>query len=504
MVYILVGSLIVGGLATYSIATLRALPTARSRTTRVEAVKSAMRMAMTLQRDFGPSGCYTNIASYTVNDLPVTVSCGSTVFYATGADRYGVISTANTDNVAGLQGKTGGSAFKKQIYGKTYLNAGLLSGTTADVSLNSTAYTSRYQSANSPLNRYRTNAVAAVTNCDDATIAASDAFSPTPTTHTLECASDPWWSLAGDDNGSGRVYPLLPQIPTYERTGPLATIGGCNVFYPGRYMTGGTLTLSGTNYFASGVYYFERPLVVAAGATVVFGEGKAAGCVFDTDAAFAASAPKAHEITGKGATLLLGKAATFTAGAGSKITFNRRVSSASSRGSEGQAIRTVSFGVDTAAVQIPADNVKLSDGTLQLASAHSVKIGTSNKMASYTATTLSPTNTAVQLDLGAGSKVSIDGYVFTPHAKVVVNNATASASYTLLLLGGLAAANVQLNVGVAPSVATNWYVGTKSEVIQRRFDLTATALVGGHNVVSRSSFELNEKNYAINYWTVDA
>ena len=110
----------------------------------------------------------------------------------------------------------------------------------------------------------------------------------------------------------------------------------------------------------------------------------------------------------------------------------------------------------------------------------------------------------MQLDLGAGSKVSIDGYVFTPHAKVVVNNATASASYTLLLLGGLAAANVQLNVGVAPSVATNWYVGTKSEVIQRRFDLTATALVGGHNVVSRSSFELNEKNYAINYWTVDA
>ena len=69
-------------------------------------------------------------------------------------------------------------------------------------------------------------------------------------------------------------------------------------------------TLTGTNYFASGIYYFERPISIAAGATVVFGEGKYRGCVFDTDAALRPDgAPKGHEITGKGATILLGKGA---------------------------------------------------------------------------------------------------------------------------------------------------------------------------------------------------
>jgi hypothetical protein len=347
------------------------------------------------------------------------------------------------------------------------------------------------------------NSSSAPEGCDHPSIGNSDQFAATPG-HTLSCTNEPWWNLAGDVNAGVRQYPVLPQIPTYTRDTNRATINGCKIWYPGRYVGTGTISLTGVNYFASGLYYFEQPLSVAAGATVVMGEGKYRGCVFDTDAAFATTAPKSHEITGKGATLMLGKGATVSVAGGAKLTINRRVSSASSRGSEGQAIRTVSFGVTTPAVEIPADQVRLADGSLQAVAAHAVRVGTSSLMATYSASTLTPAATAVQIDLAANSDVLIDGYVFTPHAKVVVNGAAGVTNYGLRMYGGLAASNVVLNVASAPSLATKWFFGMKTEVIQRKFDFVATALVAGVTVESRSSFELHQdKSYAINYWTVD-
>jgi len=505
IVMLLVGSLIVGALASYAVATLRSMPTARSRTTRVEAVKSAVRMAMTLQRDAGPNACYTALTSYTIDGLPVTVTCSSLDSYSTGADRYGVITTANTSNVASLTGRAGGSAFVKRLDGKVLLNAGLLSGTTDVNPYNTSIEMSRYQDGSTPQARYQVNSVSAATGCDTPAIGASDAYPKTPGTHSLTCTDGAWWTMAGDVTASSRQYPLLPQIPTSARDSSLATIASCKIFYPGRYLTGGTLTLTGTNYFASGLYYFERPISIAAGATVVIGEGRFPGCVFDNDAAFAPTAPKTHEITGKGATLLLGAGANITVAGGAKLTINRRVSSPTSRGTEGQSIHAVSFGVNSAAVVIPADQVKLADGSLQLASVHQVPIGTTGQKAKYTASTLTPASTALQIDLAAGSDIVIDGYIVTPQSKVVVNGNAGVTAYGLRCYGGLIASNVAVNVANAPSDATKWYFGMKAEVIQRRFALTASALVNGHTVTSKSAFELNQdKSYAINYWTVDA
>lgn len=504
IVMFVVGSLIVGGLASYAVASLRALPTARSRTTRVEAVKSGLRLAMTMQRDAGPTACFDDVVSWTINDLPVTVQCSSTQSYATGSDRYGVITTTNTNNEASLRGASS-STFNKPVDGKVLLNAGLLSGPTANLAPNSTTVEmSRYQSANTPLARYRVNPTATPAGCDDPTIGSSKQFVVTPG-YTLTCTNEPWWNLAGDASAGVRQYPLLPQIPTYARDNYKATIAGCKVWYPGRYTGGGTITLTGTNYFASGLYYFEQPVSISAGATVVMGEGKYRGCVFDTDAAFAPTAPKSHEITGKGVTVLLGKAANITVAGGAKLTINRRVSSASSRGSEGQAIRTVSFGVNTTAIQIPADQVKLSDGSLQAVAAHEVLIGTGGQKAKYSASTLATNANALSVTLAANSDVLIDGYVFTPQAKVTVTGAAGVTNYGVRMYGGLAATNVVLDVASAPTDAAKWFVGMRTEVIQRKFSFVATALVDGHTVESRSSFELHQdKSYAINYWTVDA
>lgn len=504
IVMFVVGSLIVGGLASYAVSALRSLPTAKSRTTRVESVKSALRMAMSVQRDAGPSGCFDDLTSWTVNSLPVTVTCTSTESYSSGSDRYGLITTANASTEATLRGASS-SSFVKLIDGKVALNAGLLSGTSVtNIAPNSTVEMSRFTSASTPLARYRTSAFSTAKGCDDPTIPASKQFSATPG-YTLTCTSEPWWNLAGDASAGVRQYPVLPAIPTYVRDGSMATINSCKVWYPGRYVGGGTITLTGTNYFASGLYYFEQPVSIASGATVVMGEGTYRGCVFDTDAAFAPTAPKNHEITGKGATVLLAKGATMSVASGAKLTINRRVSSSSTRGSEGQSIRTVSFGVTSAAVEIPADKVRLADGSTQPVASHAVPIGNGNQTAKYVASTLTPSNTALLVTLGSGSDVLVDGYVFTPHAKVVVNGSLGVTNYGLRLYGGVVASNAVLNIVSAPSVSSKFYVGMRSEVIQRRFTFEATALVDGHTVTSRSSFELHQdKSYAINYWTVAA
>ena len=196
IVLLLVGSLIVGALASYSVSALRAMPTARSRTTRVESVKSALRMAMTLQRDFGPSGCFDDVTAYTVSNLPVTVTCASTASYATGNDRYGVITTANTNNVGSLTGRSGGSTFAKRIDGKLLLNAGMLSGATDVVPNNTTLEMSRYQSG--ATRRSPGTAPAAPPRPRAATTRPSRPVTsirrprrPTP----LSCTNEPWWKL---------------------------------------------------------------------------------------------------------------------------------------------------------------------------------------------------------------------------------------------------------------------------------------------------------------------
>ncbi len=508
LILLVVGSLIVGGLSTLAIASLRALPTAKSRTTRIEAVKSATRMAMSIQRSVGPSGCFAGITSWTIDDLPVTVTCSTLETHSTGNERYALITTATTDNVVAVSGRNG-AGFVKPVEGRLLINGGLLSGSTADIQpVNSVVEMSRYTSAASPLARYRASGASPATGCDDPAIAASDTYAQDQpdVSHTLSCIDDPWWTRAGDVLGGVREYPALAQIPTYVRDGSLATIGGsCKVFYPGRYTSGGPLVLSGRNYFASGVYYFERPIQVAAGASVVFGDGRYPGCTDDPSAALAPTAPKSHEITGRGATIILGGSASITVAGGAALTINRRISSPATRGTEGQAIHVVSFGVDSPAVEVPVDQVRLADGSLQPVTAHQIHVGGSGPAVTYSASTLTPSSAALHVDLGPNSNVLVDGYVFAPQAKVVVNGNPGVTNYGLRLFGGIVASNVALNVASAPATTSKWFVGTQSEVIQRRFSMVATALVDGHTVESRSSFELRQDgDYAINFWNVSA
>ena len=132
------------------------------------------------------------------------------------------------------------------------------------------------------------------------------------------------------------------------------------MYFPGRY-SGLTLG-AGNHYFPSGVYYFDDTLRLDPGARVVAGEGRWGGCAVDAEAAFAPTAPRNHEITGRGATFLLGDAASISADNAS-FRINRRVSTPNSRGTETIAIRSVNFGPRPAAstVEMPDDVVFVAD-----------------------------------------------------------------------------------------------------------------------------------------------
>ena len=77
------------------------------------------------------------------------------------------------------------------------------------------------------------------------------------------------------------------------------------VFFPGTYRD--PVVLDGPTYFASGVYYFQNTVTVAAGADVAVGNRRQLGCTTDQEAVFyAVNAPAVHTISGLGATFVFG------------------------------------------------------------------------------------------------------------------------------------------------------------------------------------------------------
>lgn len=90
---------------------------------------------------------------------------------------------------------------------------------------------------------------------------------------------------------------------------PFAT---CRVYFPGTYTQ--PLTISGPTYFASGVYYFEDEVRIVANTdpsgeatSVLAGQGTLRGCVGDQYAVFySVDAPAGHNVSALGATFVFG------------------------------------------------------------------------------------------------------------------------------------------------------------------------------------------------------
>lgn len=444
LVLMVVGSLIVTGLLRYTLAILDTRPALHEQNAAAEAVKSVTRMAITLQRDAGPADCFATSATYTMNGVGVSATCTSLSSYTTGRGRTGAIATATNGTSANLITPSWAGSLAQAVSGGTLIDS----------------------------------------------------------------TATPWSTRAGDSvNGTSWTYPTLPQIPSFERPGSQAAIGACQLYFPGRYLGTTPLTLNGgTHYFASGVYYLERPLVITGGAQVVFGEGVHAGCAVDAQAAYAGTAPRSHEISGKGATLLLGDIA-YVSVQESSVRINRRVSTASTRGSEGMSIRTVNFGQTNSTVTVPADVVLLADGTTQPVASHSLVPALNTPAVSYRTSTLTP-STAYAVDVRLnGSSTSTnrfiaDGYVFTPNAAVRVTSTVST--YAFAMSSGVVGTRLVLALSSAPSTAANYAVGVTATTLQRKVMLKVTAATVDHTATSTAIIEVHaDRSYAINSWVVD-
>lgn len=308
------------------------------------------------------------------------------------------------------------------------------------------------------------------------------------TTPTWESSATAWSSMAASrDITSPGTYPLLPPIPTYERPGSQTTIGSCNVYFPGRYLGSSTLTLSGgLHYFVSGDYYFERILAVTNGARVVMGSGRYPGCTDDSVAASTSRSPRPHEISGRGATILLGGTARIVVQESSFI-INGRDGAAS--------VRTVEFGTSTSSIVIPADSVRLANGTIVPAASHSVLPPGSSTPVSYKASTLASTS-AYALDIRLNgsnpqtNQVVLEGQVFLPHAGLRATSTTST--YALSLSGGIVATQLTTSLAAAPSGdGSSYYLGVAlPQSTGTLVTIEAVASEDGHALSSTAVYDV--------------
>ncbi len=143
----------------------------------------------------------------------------------------------------------------------------------------------------------------------------------------------------------------------------------CRVFFPGTYRD--PVVLDGPTFFASGVYYFQDTVTVAAGADVTVGMGRYSGCTTDQEAVFyAVNAPAVHTISGLGATFVFGHDAVSDTdgrlivtneGGSTRIRFNQRYVAEEDIGGQ------PSFGVSIASVNGKAISGPDANGEFELA-----------------------------------------------------------------------------------------------------------------------------------------
>lgn len=312
-----------------------------------------------------------------------------------------------------------------------------------------------------------------------------------------ESRSQPWssaaTSLAVDQPGT---YPPLPPVPLFERPGSQASIGACTIYFPGRYPGTTSLVLSGgLHYFTSGVYYFERNLTISNGARVVMGSGRHQGCTNDLDAVATSRSPRRHTVEGRGATLLFGAAARLFV-QNSSLIINSRSDD------EQMSIRTVGFGTSTSTVAIPADVVRLDDGSLVAAASHTRLPPESATAVSYKASTLAPaTDVAVSITLNGTNpetnRVIIDGRIFVPHGGLHI--ASTTSSYGVSLTGGIVTTRLTSSLPNAPSGAgTSFDLGFTSTVTTRSIlTIDVTVSDGQRTFTALESYDADASSWTV-------
>lgn len=91
MLMVIVCSLVIGGLLTFTATVIRARPPLEERTRGIESAKSAMRLAIMMQVSRGPSSCIDQAnypaGTFDLNGFDGSVTCTPLAYYDTGRNR---------------------------------------------------------------------------------------------------------------------------------------------------------------------------------------------------------------------------------------------------------------------------------------------------------------------------------------------------------------------------------------------------------------------------------
>ncbi len=527
-----VSSMLVVALLTFVATVLRNRPPVEERAVASETARSAIRQAVHQQRVSGPDGCYRSEDMIQINGLDADVKCYVTNINVDNAlmrSRFGVITTANrgvdgATPVASISGSAG-SAAVKELDGDVFVNAGTIEGLVAgDVAITGTGIdggaagvvgtTFAYGGAPDPI-RYNLPPLPG-TPADCAT--AATAFAASVPATPWECLDSSWTTRAGfnpvinpDPTADLWQYPTLPPKPTQERSAtPIQIPRGsstCNVFYPGYYPNGIDAN-GGEYYFASGIYYFEGPVTIRNGANAVGGEGVNLGCVVDSEAALydgpTQRAPKVHDITGNGVTFLLGDDATVDVTQASLI-LNRRLSTPTTRSTEGVSIRSVNtVTTDTADVFVPEDQIFEQDGVAVRAASTEPGYRDSEIAGGYADSLVRFDATPVGAPApGTRYQFVALGSIFVPNGAIDLKS--DNPYYKVQITGGTTSTLLKLDLAQVPADPQDFFIGAKKTAVQAafRFDAFVTS-PSGRETLSSAVMQLNvSREYALNSWTLD-
>ncbi|MCX6521529.1 MAG: hypothetical protein NTZ21_12775 [Actinobacteria bacterium] len=341
-----------------------------------------------------------------------------------------------------------------------------------------------------------------------------------------------WQADASTTSTGNKVF--LPSLPPFSNNlafaggylMPAGDSGPCRVYFPGKYTDDVVITDSTPTYFVSGVYYFEKALRISGNAQVVAGTGSTPGCV-ESDAvavADAINAPFDASSSGVGVTFVFGATGrlmvdTLTSGSSMSLVMNRRLV-----GKEDplavlndvsiMSVNGVFSGTATTALNLPGQlNVPvtpvLNGGATSpepwshfykastLVSTPTAPVGCGLPLSGVTA---SCPIVDLKFTNAATVQVKIPGYVSVPQGSVSLNVSPGmSVGKWLSFGGGILAAQM----GVTGSAPEFLQLGLLNPVVQKTFKIVTETTSGTPKVTSIALVQVNETGgHAVNSWVV--
>ncbi len=341
------------------------------------------------------------------------------------------------------------------------------------------------------------------------------------------------WQADTSTTSTGATV-FLPALPPFSNS--LAFAGGypmptgdggpCRVYFPGRYTDDVVVTDATPVYFVSGVYYFEKALRLSGSADVVAGTGSTPGCV-DSDAvavADAIGAPLDASSSGVGATFVFGAQGRLVidstvGGAGVRFVMNRRLVAqedplAVLNDVSIMSVNGVFDGVSTTALDLPGQ-LNVPRSPVLNGSSTSPDPWTHSYRASTLVSTAAPpvgcplplsavTPECPIIDLqfsdAAPVEVKIPGYVSVPQGSVSIATAPGAGAGKRLSFGGGVLAAQMAVTGETPAFLQ---LGLLNPVVQKTFKIVTETVTGVPKVTATALVQVNETGgHAVNSWVV--